>query len=59
MVEGFNPQGKGIFDFKKLGRRAQADVIGIKDVGKEYSNEIEIVAVEVKDTKKAKVRHMT
>jgi len=59
MTEGFQQDGKETFEFMRLGRRAQADVIGIKDVGKDYSNEIEIVAVEVKDAKKPKVRHMT
>lgn len=59
MTEGLRPDGKDTFDFMRLGRRAQADIIGIKDVGKDYSNEIEIVAVEVKDKKTAKVRHMT
>ena len=59
MTEGLQPDGKDTFDFTRLGRRAQADVIGIKDIGTKYSNEIEIVAVEVKDRKSAKVRHMT
>lgn len=59
MTEGFQRDGKDTFDFMRLGRRAQADVVGIKDVGKDYSNEIEIVAVEVKDRKTAKVRFMT
>ena len=59
MTEGLQPDGKNTFDFTRLGRRAQADVIGIRDIGTEYSNEIEIVAVEVKDRKRAKVRHMT
>lgn len=59
LTYGFQRNGKDTFDFMRLGRRAQADVIGIKDVGKYYSNEIEIVAVEVKDRKKAKIRHMT
>ena len=59
LTQGFQRNGKDTFDFERLGRRAQADVIGIKDVGKDYSNEIEIVAVEVKDRKRAKVRYMT
>lgn len=59
MTAGFQRNGKDTFDFTRLGRRAQTDVVGIKDVGTEYSNEIEIVAVEVKDKKKAKIRYMT
>ena len=59
LIEGLNPNGKDTFDFTRLGRRAQADVIGIKDVGKKYSNEIEIAAVEVKDRETVKVRYMT
>jgi len=58
VTEGFNRDGS-TFDFARLGRRAQADVIGIKDVGTQYSNDIEIAAVEVKDRKRAKVRYMT
>lgn len=59
MTEGYSLDGTKTFEFTRLGRRAQADVVGIKDVGKNYSNEIEIAAVEVKDRKRAKVRYMT
>ena len=59
LTEGFTRGGEDTFDFTRLGRRAQADVIGIKDVGRDYSNEIEIAAVEVKDGKRAAVRYMT
>jgi hypothetical protein len=53
-------KGKGylITDVRK-GRKAQADVVGVKDSGHRYSNEIEVVAVEVKDREKVRDRYIT
>lgn len=34
------------FEFTRVGGKTQADVVGIKDVGRDYSYEIEVVAVE-------------
>jgi hypothetical protein len=57
LTEGYSEKGSK-FPFIRLGKRVQADVAGIKDIGNVYSNEIEIVAVEVKDGKHCKMRYI-
>jgi len=47
------------FEFTRVGGKTQADVVGIKDVGRDYSHKIEVVAVEVKDREQARVRYIT
>lgn len=55
ITEGFQSEKYDVFDYMQLGKRAQIDLIGVKDIGTQYSNEIEIVTVEVKDQKRAKI----
>jgi hypothetical protein len=57
LTEGYADDGKTKFEFIQLGAPVQADVAGVKDVGNLYSHEFEIVAVEVKDGRRMKVRH--
>jgi len=57
LTEGYS-ESEPKFHFIRLGKRVQADVAGIKDVGNLYSNEIEIAAVEVKDGMHCKVRYI-
>ena len=49
-------QGKP-FWYKNLGSKARADVAGVKNVGNEYVDNVEIAVVEVKD-RPIKLRHI-
>lgn len=57
LTEGLTEKGS-TFPFIRLGKRVQADVAGIKDIGTQYSQALEIAAVEVKDGKHCKVRYI-
>ncbi len=59
LTEGYKDGGKTKFEFTRVGGKAQADVVGVKDIGRRYSHQIEILAVEVKDRAKARVRYIT
>lgn len=49
-------KGNPIYYQDKGTKRLRVDVAGIKDVGSLVSNEIEVVAIEVRDTKNVRVR---
>lgn len=59
LTESYKNDGRTKFEFTRVGGKTQADVVGVKDVGRNYSHEIEIVAVEVKDREQARVRYIT
>lgn len=59
LTESYKDDGKTKFEFTRVGGKTQADVVGVKDVGRDYSHEIEIVAIEVKDRDQARVRYIT
>lgn len=59
LTESYKDDGKTKFEFTRVGGKTQADVVGVKDVGRDYSHEIEIVAVEVKDREQVRVRYIT
>ncbi len=59
LTEGYKDYGKTKFEFTRVGGKTQADVVGVKDIGRMYSHEIEIVAVEVKDREQVRVKYIT
>lgn len=59
LTESYKDNGKTKFEFTRVGGKTQAGVVGVKDVGRDYSHEIEIVAVEVKDKEQVRVRYIT
>jgi hypothetical protein len=50
---------RGYLTLPRKGGRVQADIVGIRDVGGRYSHEIEVVAVEVKNRKRTRLRYVT